>query len=218
MTAPTRGTEVPYDRTKRTIDVALTVIALVLLAPLLVALAWRVRRELGSPVLFRQTRPGRHGRPFQLRKFRTMTDQRGADGQLLPDEQRLTPFGAWLRSTSLDELPELLNVLRGDMSLVGPRPLLMAYLPRYSPHQARRHEVRPGITGWAQVNGRNDLPWPDKLDLDVWYVDHRSLALDVRILLRTLWVMVRRDGVSLEGHATTVEFQGETHDRPEGTP
>ena len=216
MTAPGTGTAVPYDRTKRALDVALTLIALVLLAPVLAVLAWRVRRELGSPVLFRQTRPGLHGRPFELRKFRTMTDQRDADGQLLPDDQRLTPFGAWLRSTSLDELPELLNVLRGDMSLVGPRPLLMAYLERYSPHQARRHEVRPGITGWAQVNGRNDLPWPDKLDLDVWYVDHRSLILDVRILLKTLWVMVRRDGVALDGHATTVEFRGETHDRPDG--
>ena len=210
------GGTVPYDRIKRVIDLVLTTIALVLLAPVLAVLAWRVRRELGSPVLFRQTRPGLHGRPFELRKFRTMTDQRDVHGQLLPDEQRLTPFGAWLRSSSLDELPELLNVLRGEMSLVGPRPLLMAYLERYSPHQARRHEVRPGITGWAQVNGRNDLPWPDKLDLDVWYVDHRSLGLDVRILLRTLWVMLRRHGVSLDGYATTVEFQGETHDLPDG--
>jgi len=173
-----------------------------------VVLSWRVRRELGSPVLFRQRRPGRSGELFELRKFRTMTDERDAEGALLPDELRLTAFDSWLRSTSLDELPEMWNVLRGDMSLVGPRPLLVEYLERYSPEQARRHEVRPGITGWAQVNGRNDMPWPDKLAQDVWYVDHRSLWLDVRTLVRTLWVMVRREGVSLEGHATTVPFTG----------
>ena len=202
------STSVPYDRLKRAIDVALVLIGMALLAPLFAVLAWRVRRELGAPVLFRQTRPGRDGELFELRKFRTMTDERGPDGQLLPDEERLTPFGAWLRSTSLDEIPEMVNVLRGEMSLVGPRPLLVEYLERYNPTQARRHEVRPGITGWSQINGRNNMSWEDKLALDVWYVDHRSLWLDVRILLRTLWVMVTRQGVSLDGHATTVPFQG----------
>ncbi len=196
------------DRSKRVIDVVLTTIGCVLLAPVVAVLAWRVRRDLGAPVLFRQPRPGLHGEVFELRKFRTMTEERGADGELLGDEERLTPYGRWLRSTSLDELPELLNVLRGDMSLVGPRPLLVAYLDRYTPEQARRHQVRPGITGWAQINGRNDMPWPDKLALDVWYVDHRNVVLDLRILLRTLWVTLRRQGVSLEGHATTVPFQG----------
>jgi sugar transferase EpsL len=204
-TAP-GAAEVPYDRLKRVLDVALVSIGLVLLAPVFAAIAWRVRRELGAPVLFRQVRPGRGGRPFELRKFRTMTDERGPDGALLPDERRLTAFGAWLRSTSLDEIPEMLNVLRGEMSLVGPRPLLVEYLDHYTPEQARRHEVRPGITGWSQINGRNDMPWGRKLDLDVWYVDHRSLGLDLRILLRTLWVTVTRQGVSLEGHATTVKF------------
>ena len=197
------------DRVKRAVDVVLAVIGLVLLAPVLAVLAWRVRRELGSPVLFRQRRPGLHGEVFELRKFRTMTDERDERGQLLPDAQRLTPFGRWLRSTSLDELPELVNVLTGEMSLVGPRPLLVEYLERYSPTQARRHEVRPGITGWSQINGRNDLPWADKLAMDVWYVDNRSLWLDVRILVRTLWVAITRRGVALSGHATTVPFQGE---------
>ncbi len=194
------------DRAKRVVDIALTAVGVVLLAPLFVVLAWRVRREFGATVLFRQPRPGLHGEVFELRKFRTMTDARDDAGALLPDEQRLTRFGRWLRSTSLDELPEMWNVLRGDMSLVGPRPLLVAYLDHYTPEQARRHEVRPGITGWAQINGRNDMSWPDKLAQDVWYVDHRSLWLDARILLRTLWVMVRREGVSLDGHATTVRF------------
>lgn len=194
------------DRLKRVIDLVLATVGMALLAPVFVVLAWRVRREFGSQILFRQPRPGLHGEVFELRKIRTMTDERDADGELLPDEQRLTAFGRWLRSTSLDELPELVNVLRGEMSLVGPRPLLVAYLEHYSPEQARRHDVRPGITGWAQINGRNDMPWPDKLALDVWYVDHRSLWLDLRIMLRTLWVMVRREGVSLDGHATTVRF------------
>jgi len=199
---------VPYDRLKRAIDVVLVLLGMALLAPLFAVLAWKVRRELGSPVLFRQIRPGRDGELFELRKFRTMTDERGPNGQLLPDAERLTPFGAWLRSTSLDEIPEMANVLKGEMSLVGPRPLLVEYLERYSPTQARRHEVRPGITGWSQINGRNDMPWQDKLALDVWYVEHRSLWLDVRILLRTLWVMVTRQGVSLDGHATTAPFEG----------
>jgi sugar transferase EpsL len=186
----------------------LVVIGMVLLAPLFAVLAWKVRRELGRPVLFRQLRPGLNGELFELRKFRTMTDERGPDGDLLPDEERLTDFGRWLRSTSLDEIPEMVNVLKGEMSLVGPRPLLVEYLERYSPEQARRHEVRPGITGWAQINGRNDMSWDDKLAQDVWYVDHLSLWLDARILLRTLWVTVTRQGVSLSGHATTVRFMG----------
>ncbi len=196
------------DALKRAFDLIGAVKGLVLLAPVFAVVAWRVRRELGSPVLFSQERPGLHGRIFTLRKFRTMTDERRPDGQLLPDEQRLTPFGRFLRSTSLDELPELLNVLRGEMSLVGPRPLLVEYLDLYSPEQARRHEVRPGITGWSQINGRNDQSWEDKLAQDVWYVDNRSLLLDLKILLRTLWVMATRRGVALEGHATTVRFTG----------
>ena len=198
----------PYDQVKRVIDVVLVLIGMALLSPVFVVMAWRVRRELGSPVLFRQLRPGRDGELFELRKFRTMTDERGPDGELLPDEERLTDFGRWLRSTSLDEIPEMVNVLKGEMSLVGPRPLLVEYLERYNPTQARRHEVRPGITGWSQINGRNNMSWDDKLALDVWYVDHRSLWLDVRILLTTLWVMVARQGVSLDGHATTVPFLG----------
>ena len=198
----------PYDRVKRLMDVVLTLIGMVVLAPLFAVLAWRVRREFGSPVIFRQERPGLDGKIFVLRKFRTMTDERGPEGELLPDEQRLTRFGRFLRSSSLDELPEMVNVLRGEMSLVGPRPLLVEYLDRYTPQQARRHEVRPGITGWSQINGRNDQPWEDKLAADVWYVDHRSFWLDVRILLRTLWVMIRREGVALQGYATTVPFQG----------
>ena len=204
MTRPRRS----YDRVKRVVDVVASLLGMVVLAPVFAVLAWRVRRELGSPAIFRQQRPGLHGELFTLRKFRTMTDERGPDGALLPDEQRLTPFGRFLRSSSLDELPELHNVLKGEMSLVGPRPLLVEYLDRYTPEQARRHEVRPGITGWSQVNGRNDMPWEDKLALDVWYVDNRSLWLDVRILVKTLWVMVRREGVTLQGHATTVPFQG----------
>ena len=207
----------PYDRVKRAIDVVLVLIGMVLLAPLFAVLAWKVRRELGSPVLFTQARPGLHGEVFRLRKFRTMTDERGADGRLLPDEQRLTRFGRFLRSTSLDEIPEMVNVLRGEMSLVGPRPLLVEYLEHYTPEQHRRHEVRPGITGWAQINGRNNMTWDDKLALDVWYVDHRSLWLDVRILLRTLWVMVTRQGVSLDGHATTRRFDEERRERGEGS-
>ena len=198
----------PYDRVKRVMDVVLTVIGMVILAPVFAVLAWRVRREFGSPVIFRQERPGLDGEIFVLRKFRTMTDERDPDGELLPDKQRLTRFGRFLRSSSLDELPEMVNVLKGEMSLVGPRPLLTEYLDRYTPEQARRHEVRPGITGWSQINGRNDQPWEDKLAADVWYVDHRSFWLDVRILLRTLWVMIRREGVTLAGHATTVPFPG----------
>jgi lipopolysaccharide/colanic/teichoic acid biosynthesis glycosyltransferase/glycosyltransferase involved in cell wall biosynthesis len=197
-----------FDRLKRAVDVVLTTIGLIVLAPVFAIISWRVYREFGRPILFRQLRPGLHGHTFELRKFRTMTDERDPDGELLPDERRLTPFGRFLRSTSLDELPEMINVLKGEMSLVGPRPLLVEYLDLYTPEQARRHEVRPGITGWSQINGRNDMPWADKLALDVWYVDHRSLWLDVRILLKTLMVMITRQGVSLEGHATTVRFEG----------
>ncbi|MCC5947035.1 MAG: sugar transferase [Nitriliruptoraceae bacterium] len=195
-------------RFKRLIDLAAALAGLIVLAPALAVIAWRVRREFGSPVLFAQQRPGFRGEPFTLRKFRTMTDDRGPDGELLPDEQRLTSFGQFLRSTSLDELPELWNVLKGEMSLVGPRPLLVEYLELYTPEQARRHDVPPGITGWSQVNGRNDMPWAQKLALDVWYVDNRSFWVDLRVLFRTLLVTVRREGVAKEGHATTERFGG----------
>jgi len=193
---------------KRFIDILAASLALFFLALPLFALAWLIRRKLGSPVLFRQVRPGLHGRPFTMVKFRTMTDERGPDGALLPDAQRLTPFGRFLRASSLDELPELLNVLKGEMSLVGPRPLLMEYLPLYTFEQARRHEVRPGITGWAQVNGRNAISWADKFALDVWYVDHRSLWLDVRILWLTVRKVLVRDGISAAGEATMSKFTG----------
>jgi len=200
---------------KRLLDVGLSLLALVVLAPVLAALGILVRLKLGSPVLFRQRRPGLKGIPFELLKFRTMTDARGADGQLLPDAERLTPFGQWLRRTSLDELPELWNVLCGEMSLVGPRPLLMEYLPLYTPEQARRHDVRPGITGWAQVNGRNALSWEDKFRLDVWYVEHQSLALDLRIIGLTAWKVLRREGISAAGEATMAKFTGSRPDEPE---
>jgi lipopolysaccharide/colanic/teichoic acid biosynthesis glycosyltransferase len=193
---------------KRLFDVLAASLALLLLAPPLLALALLIRRKLGSPVLFCQVRPGLQGRPFTMVKFRTMTDERGPDGALLPDAQRLTPFGRLLRACSLDELPELWNVLKGEMSLVGPRPLLMEYLPLYTPEQARRHEARPGITGWAQVNGRNAISWADKFTLDVWYVDHRSLWLDVRILWRTVRKVQVRDGISAPGDATMPKFTG----------
>lgn len=207
-----------YEPVKRLVDVLVALIGLLLSAPLLVLIAWRVRRELGPPVLFTQQRPGLDGRLFRLRKFRTMTDERGPDGELLPDELRLTDFGRFLRSTSLDELPELYNVLVGDMSLVGPRPLLPEYLPLYSAEQARRHEVRPGITGWSQINGRNNRTWDDKLALDVWYVDHLGPLLDLRILVRTARVILRRQGVTLDGHATTVPFRGGDVDTRLSTP
>lgn len=193
---------------KRLFDIVLAAVALVLFAIPLLLLTWQVRRKLGSPVFFCQTRPGRGGRPFKMVKFRTMTDARGADGALLPDADRLTPFGRFLRSSSLDELPELWNVLKGDMSLVGPRPLLMDYLPLYSAEQARRHEVRPGITGWAQVNGRNALSWDEKFKLDVWYVDNRTLWLDIKILWLTVRKVLVRDGISAAGEATMPRFTG----------
>ena len=198
----------PDDALKRAIDVVGASLALVVLSPLLALVAVGVRVRLGSPVLFRQERPGRGGRPFVMTKFRTMTDRRGADGALLPDAERLTRFGRFLRRTSIDELPELLNVVRGDMSLVGPRPLLMQYLPLYSPEQARRHEVRPGITGWAQVNGRNAVTWDEKFALDVWYVDHHSTRLDLEILGKTITQVFSGDGVSAPGHATMEPFRG----------
>jgi lipopolysaccharide/colanic/teichoic acid biosynthesis glycosyltransferase len=199
---------------KRLVDLILTVFALVLVLPVLGVITVLVRWRLGSPVLFRQQRPGLHGKPFMLLKFRTMTDARDAAGNLLPDEQRLTSFGRFLRRTSLDELPELINVLRGDMSLVGPRPLLMQYLDRYTPDQMRRHEVRPGITGWAQIKGRNALSWEEKFALDVWYVDHLSLWLDLKIILLTVWKVLRREGISQEGFATMPEFMGKQPSEP----
>ena len=189
-------------------DVLVAGAALVLLALPLLLLACLVRVRLGSPVLFRQVRPGLRGRPFMMVKFRTMTDERDADGELLPDARRLTAFGRFLRASSLDELPELWNVLRGEMSLVGPRPLLMEYLPLYSSEQARRHEVRPGITGWAQVNGRNAVSWEDRFKLDVWYVDHRTLGLDLRILWLTVRKVIVREGISAQGEATMPRFTG----------
>ena len=193
---------------KRLIDIFVASSGLIMLSPVLAILALLVSRKLGSPVLFRQVRPGKGGKPFQMMKFRTMTDERGADGELLPDEQRLTPFGQFLRSTSLDELPGLISVLKGDMSLVGPRPLLVEYLPLYSPEQARRHDVRPGITGWAQVNGRNALSWDERFKLDVWYVDNQSFWLDIKILFLTVWKVVKRDGIAAEGEVTMSKFTG----------
>lgn len=193
---------------KRVLDILAALLALVLLSPLILGVAVLVRVRLGSPVLFSQVRPGLHGRPFRMYKFRSMLVADGPDGQPLPDARRLTPFGRFLRASSLDELPELWNVLRGDMSLVGPRPLLMEYLPLYSARQVRRHEVRPGITGWAQVNGRNALSWDEKFELDVWYVENRTLWLDVGILWKTLMTVMRRDGISNEGHATMPPFLG----------
>jgi lipopolysaccharide/colanic/teichoic acid biosynthesis glycosyltransferase len=193
---------------KRTFDLLVAFVALLVLALPLLVLVWLVLSKLGSPAFFRQVRPGLHAQPFEMIKFRTMTDECAADGELLPDGQRLTPFGRFLRASSLDELPELWNVLKGDMSLVGPRPLLMEYLPLYTPGQARRHEVRPGITGWAQVNGRNAISWEDKFALDVWYVDHRSWWLDMKILWLTVRKVLLRDGISAAGEATMTRFTG----------
>ena len=194
--------------TKRFFDFSASLAALLLLSPVLLLLALLVGVKLGSPVFFTQTRPGLHGQPFEMIKFRTMTNARSADGALLPDAERLTRFGRFLRSTSLDELPELWNVLKGEMSLVGPRPLLMDYLPLYSPEQARRHEVKPGITGWAQVNGRNAISWEDKFQLDVWYVDHQSFWLDLKILFLTVKRVFQRSGISAYGEMTMPRFTG----------
>jgi sugar transferase EpsL len=193
---------------KRMLDVTVAALGLMILGPVLVALALAVRIGLGTPVLFTQTRPGLRGQPFTLYKFRTMTDARDADGHLLPDGGRLTRLGRFLRASSMDELPELWNVLKGDMSLVGPRPLLMQYLPLYNDFQARRHEVRPGLTGWAQVNGRNDIPWKERFDMDVWYVDNHSLWLDTKILLLTVVRVFGREGVNQDGEATVECFKG----------
>lgn len=193
---------------KRLFDVAVSASALVLLSPVIAVVAWQIRRQMGAGVLFRQVRPGLNGKPFEMVKFRTMRNAVDANGQPLPDSARMTPLGHFLRSTSLDELPELWNVLKGDMSLVGPRPLLMEYLPLYSPEQKRRHETRPGLTGWAQVNGRNSVTWGQKFELDVWYVDNRSWWLDMKILFLTVRMVLKRDGISAEGEATMPRFTG----------
>ena len=194
---------------KRCFDLLLASITAPLWLPLLFVVGLLVRSRLGSPVFFHQERPGRDGKPFKLIKFRSMTDERDAQGQLLPDADRLPAFGRWLRATSLDEFPELLNILKGEMSFVGPRPLLMQYLPLYSREQARRHETVPGITGWAQVNGRNALSWNEKFSLDVWYVDNRSLWLDIKILWKTFLTVVRKDGIQGPGEATMPFFKGD---------
>ena len=206
MTAKLLPPGVPLS--KRLFDLILTLPGLVLISPLLGLIGVLVRIFLGSPVLFRQMRPGKGGEPFDVYKFRTMTDERGSGENLLSDAERMTGLGRFLRSLSLDELPELFNVLRGEMSLVGPRPLLMQYLERYSVEQARRHEVLPGISGWAQVNGRNAITWEDKFRYDVWYVDNWSLWLDIKILLTTGWKVITREGISQHGHTTAEEFMG----------
>lgn len=193
---------------KRLMDVFLAIIALIVLAPVLLYLVIRIRREMGSPVLFRQVRPGLHGKPFEMLKFRTMRDALDASGNPLPDADRLTPLGRKLRATSLDELPELINVLKGEMSIVGPRPLLTEYLPLYSREQARRHEVRPGLTGWAQINGRNTIDWDQKFAMDVWYVDNQSIGLDWKIIGTTIKQALRREGISAKGEATMPKFTG----------
>ena len=194
---------------KRSFDLFLASMGLVLLSPLLALLAVVVWISVGRPVLFRQERPGLHGEPFTILKFRTMTNQKGRDGELLPEAERLTPVGRFLRSSSLDELPELWNVVKGEMSLVGPRPLRMEYLALYSKRQARRHEVRPGITGWAQVQGRNLLSWPDRLEMDVWYVENRSLLLDLKILYLTVLSVIKREGVTPENGVVMKKFKGQ---------
>lgn len=193
---------------KRIFDLCLTIPGLLVLSPVMLVLAVLVRIFLGTPVIFAQARPGFMGKPFTLFKFRTMTNARAMDGSLLPDEIRLTHFGRFLRSTSLDELPELINILAGQMSVVGPRPLLLQYLPRYTPEQARRHHVLPGLTGWAQINGRNELTWEQKFALDTWYVDHWSMTLDLKIVFKTIWKVLKREGVEPSGQAITEEFLG----------
>ena len=198
---------------KRLLDLGIAIPAYFALSPLLSLLSLIVLLGAGKPIFFRQTRPGKTGKPFTIYKFRTMSDCRDSNGRLLADEKRLTPLGKFLRSTSLDELPELVNVLRGEMSIVGPRPLLMQYLDRYTPEQARRHEVKPGLTGWAQVNGRNAITWEDKFKLDVWYVDNRSFLLDLRIVVLTIGKILKREGISQPGHDTAEEFRGVTQSR-----
>ncbi len=193
---------------KRGFDLFVSLVALIIFSPIIAFIAWKVKRNLGSPVLFRQSRPGMNGVQFEMVKFRTMKDAVDSKGNLLPDADRMTPFGNRLRNSSLDELPELWNVFRGEMSLVGPRPLLMKYLSLYNKEQARRHEVRPGVTGWAQVNGRNAISWEDKFKLDVWYVDNRTLWLDIKILLLTVKKVLIKDGISASDHVTMPEFKG----------
>ncbi|BAQ82247.1 sugar transferase [Pseudomonas sp. St29] len=193
---------------KRLIDISVSLCALIFLAPVVAVIAWAVRKKLGSPVFFRQVRPGLVGKPFKMIKFRTMCGEVDSNGRLLPDSERMTPFGSFLRASSLDELPELWNVLKGDMSLVGPRPLLMEYLPLYNEEQIRRHEVRPGITGLAQISGRNALSWDEKFKLDVWYVDNRSFWLDVKIIFKTIIKVVVREGISADGEVTMSKFTG----------
>jgi len=197
-----------YRRYKRIFDLVIAVPALIIIAPLLVLIAFSVWVTLGKPVLWREVRPGLNAIPFTLLKFRTMTHQHDEAGNLLPDSERLTSFGRFLRSTSLDELPELLNVLAGDMSLVGPRPLMMKYLDRYTPEQNRRHLVHPGITGLAQIRGRNLISWEEKFDFDIWYVNHQSLLLDLKIIAITIWKIIAREGITAKGHVTAPEFQG----------
>lgn len=196
---------------KRSIDIIVALLALIVTSPILLITALLIRLKLGSPILFSQERPGLNGRIFRLYKFRSMLDSAGPDGEQLPDDKRLTQFGRTLRSTSIDELPALLNVLFGDMSLVGPRPLLKEYLPLYSEEQSRRHDVKPGITGWAQVHGRNLISWENKFELDVWYVDNQSFSLDCKILLKTVFSVLNRDGITLENHATPKKFQGSSN-------
>ena len=193
---------------KRSLDLAVALVGLAVLSPLILVIALAIRLTMGTPVFFRQVRPGREARPFTLLKFRTMNSSTDVRGELLPDAQRLTRFGTILRRSSLDELPQLWNVLVGDMSLVGPRPLMMQYLERYTPEQARRHEVPPGITGWAQINGRNSVTWEERFRLDVWYVDNRSFLLDLRILALTTWRVLKREGISPRGHSFMPEFMG----------
>lgn len=197
---------------KRIFDFAVSLFALLTLLPVILVVAVLIRFKLGSPILFTQDRPGLNGHVFKMMKFRSMLDAKDKDGNLLPDDQRMTKFGAFLRSTSLDELPGLFNVLKGDMSLVGPRPLLVQYLPLYNKQQARRHNVRPGITGWAQVNGRNAISWEDKFKLDVWYVDNQSFLLDIKILLLTVKKVFVREGISADGHVTIEPFKGSNND------
>ncbi|EJL6986188.1 sugar transferase [Vibrio cholerae] len=198
---------------KRLFDFFVSLIVLTLFSPIIAIVACKIRKNLGSPVLFRQTRPGLNGKPFEMIKFRTMKDAVDANGNPLPDSERMTPFGDKLRNSSLDELPELWNVLKGDMSLVGPRPLLMQYLPLYSKEQARRHEVRPGITGWAQINGRNAISWEEKFKLDVWYVDNPSFWLDIKILVLTVKKVFVKEGISAEDHVTMPEFKGNNSEK-----
>ena len=197
-----------YKYIKRILDIISSLLAIIILSPLLAVTAVLVKTKLGSPVLFKQERPGKDEKIFTLMKFRTMTDERDENGELLPDEVRLTKFGKFLRSTSIDELPELFNILKGDMSVIGPRPLLVEYIPRYNEHQHRRHEVRPGLSGWAQVNGRNTVSWEDKFDMDVHYVDNYSFAMDVKILFMTVLNVLRREGISSETSATMEVFMG----------